>query len=235
MKFMPFRFGLAVSLLLSTLPAIAAPILGQVDTFTAGADNWGFGGGPGGPPFTTIATALGGPGGASDQYGELMSTGSAGPGGRLVAINLAQWAGDYLSAGVNGIRMDLNNLGTTDLSLQLLLAAPPFGPTGPQNVVITQPFSLPAGSGWVNHTFSLQAFDLILLAGSINATLGNAFELRIFHNSTSTFPGPPGGIDLISAQLGIDNVTASNIPEPATMASVLGGLSLLGLALRRRQ
>jgi len=77
----------------------------------------------------------GGPGGAGDNYLQLTSNGSDGSGGRLVAINVSQWAGDYVALGVTGISASLRNLGATDLSLRLYFADPVLGP--PTNEAIS--------------------------------------------------------------------------------------------------
>jgi hypothetical protein len=227
-----------VTLCLATpVSAVADPIVGQIDTFQSGSQGWHFGGGPFGIPVTPLPIAIGGgPGGGGDNYLLVSSNGQAGPGGRLTGINVSQWAGNYLAAGVRAIEMDLNNLGTTDLFIRLLLAAPPFGPAGPENIAITGGVALPAQSGWISHTFSLLPGDLIVLAGTANATLAGAFELRMFHNPDPDFPGPPTGIPLIAATLGVDNIAALQaVPEPATMILLGGGLAALGWRTFRRR
>ena len=208
----------------AAVPACAQITLGQIDTFEDGTTQ-GWGVGPGGSPVPPVNVAGGGPNGANDNYLLLTSLGGAGgPGSRLVAFNMAQWAGDYLSAGVGLIQMDLNNLGTTDLSLRLLLADPAQGP--PSNIAITDAFLLPAGSGWTHASFSISPSSLITLLGSANAALTNATELRIFHNPAPDFPGPPIGIPAIQASLGVDNIAA--VPEPSAVLLVtVGGLMLM--------
>jgi hypothetical protein len=217
------------------LPVIllADPVLTQVDTFQSGPEGWHIGG----PmfPVTPLPTVNGGgPGGAGDDYLLLASTGNPGPGGRLVGINEDQWSGNYFTNGVNAITMDLKNLGSTDLFIRLLLAAPPFGMFGPENIVITDGVALTAMSDWTRHTFSISPSDVIVLAGTANATLANAFELRIFHNPDPDFPGPPTGIPRISAQLGVDNIAAAAIPEPATTLLLASGFAALAMKLRKR-
>ena len=60
--------------------------------------------GSGSPPAATLPTnvATGGPGGANDNYLQLTSNGTGGSGGRLVSINVSQWAGNYTALGVTG-------------------------------------------------------------------------------------------------------------------------------------
>jgi hypothetical protein len=216
------------------LPLISSadPLLGQVDTFEGGPEGWH----TGGPmvPVSPIPTVTGGgPAGAGDDYLLLSSTGNQGPGGRLVGINVTQWAGNYFTNGVNAITMNLNNLGQTDLVIRLLLAAPPFGMFGPENLAITDGVELSAQGGWTTHTFSIRPSDLTVLAGTANATLAGAFELRIFHNPDPEFPGPPSGIPRINAQLGVDNVRAAVIPEPSTVYLVFAGLTAIAIKGRK--
>src|SRR5687768_4371857 len=108
----------------SVVPPFAGAVtVGQIDTFQDGTtENWFAGGGPFGavPPVPPTNIPTGGPGGSTDRYLHIAATGGSGAGSRLTAINGTQWTGNYLTAGVNAISIDVNNLGTTDLSLRLL-------------------------------------------------------------------------------------------------------------------
>jgi hypothetical protein len=218
---------------ITTVPASAAPItVGQVDTFESETtEGWLINllnqGGP--PPAAALPVAVttGGPGGAGDAYLRLTSLGGVGPGSRLVALNLAQWSGDYLAGGVESISMDVNNLGATDLHLRLLFEN--VGPTGPVHVAVSDSVFVPAGSGWQNVAFSINPSDLTALLGSIDTALSDATVLRIFHSPVAGFPPP-----VVAAQVGIDNITASadEVPEPASM--LLFGTAALVAAARRR-
>lgn len=211
-------------LLVPIAGAHAAPIVGQVDTFEDGTtQGWVINlRGMGAPPPETLPANVptGGPGGVDDNFLQLTSVGGNVAGGRLTAINLGQWAGDYLSAGVNAISMDLRNLGTSDLRIRLFLENPMGGP--PTAGAVTNEVLLPAGGGWTRATFGVDAASLTTLFGDLNTLLSNVTALRIFHAGDAappTFPGPP-----IAGQLGIDNITAlASVPEPV-------GLTLLGLA-----
>ena len=88
-------------------PAHAVSV-GLTDTF-AGVSTAGWSTG-GASPVPPAAQAGGGPAGAADPYLLLSAIGHAGAGGRLVAFSGAQWAGDYLQAGVSAISLDANNL-----------------------------------------------------------------------------------------------------------------------------
>ncbi|MCC6443301.1 MAG: PEP-CTERM sorting domain-containing protein [Armatimonadetes bacterium] len=215
---------LAVGLLCS-LPA-SAITSGQVDTFEDGTtQGWlvGLLGAPSPAPPVNIPT--GGPAGVDDNYLLLTALGGNGPGSKLAAINLAQWAGDYTASGVKYISMDLYNFGTNDLSLRLLIDNPLGGPPT-DAVVSTTPVLLSAGSGWTRARFGVDLGSLITLFGDGSTALSTATELRLFHSPDVNFPGPA-----VVASLGVDNITA--VPEPASGFAL--GMGLLGLLLHRRK
>ena len=206
----------------------SALTLGQSDGFEDGTtQGWVINLlGTGSPPAGTLPTnvATGGPSGANDNYLQLTSNGTGGSGGRLVAINVSQWAGDYTALGVTGISASLRNFGATDLSLRLLVSNPTTGPPT-ASAISTNAIFLAANSGWVDVFFPLSAGDLTALVGSTAAALSGATELRILHSASASFPGAP-----IVAQLGVDNFTA--VPEPG--AGLLLGMGLTALAARRK-
>lgn len=223
--------ALVLAAALGTLAAPAgAVVVGQVDTFGDGTTaGWFAGGGPSGgrPPAPPTVISNGGPGGQGDAYLQLSSTGSMGPGGRLVGMNAAQWAGDYLAAGITGIQMDLRNLGTTDLSLRLYFEDPIPGP--PVNEAVTAfAADLPAGGDWTRVLFPVTGADLVALAGDIPTLLAGTTVLRLFHGTAADFPGEP-----IAGLLGVDNVRAvGELPEPSSLALLATALGLLGARLR---
>lgn len=219
--------------LLGSAPAGAQLAVGNRDTFEDGTtQNWAINLlGMGSPPASTFPRNVptGGPAGLSDNYLQLTSTGVPGAGGRLTSINfMGQWAGDYLAAGINGIRLDAINLGTSDVALRLLFENPIGGP--PTDVAVSStPFNLPVGSGWTSVFFPLFGpGGLVVLDPSmdLHALLSNTTAIRLFHSPTVAAVGPP-----IAAQIGVDNITAT--PEPATLLLVVPGLALL--ARRRRR
>jgi hypothetical protein len=204
--------------------------LGQIDTFEDGTVQGWVVGPPHPAPPKNIAS--GGPAGVDDNYLLLTATGAGGPGGRFAAFNLAQWAGDYLAAGINTITMDVSNFGNEDLALRLLFADPLMGP--PSNLAIsTEAILVPAGSGWVSVSFPIDPASLTGGLGTVENALSGATELRLFHSPALGFPGPN-----IATSLGVDNIAApAAVPEPgAGLALGIGTLAFLACGrLRRRR
>jgi hypothetical protein len=186
---------------------------GQVDTFIDGTtQNWAGGASP-----TNIST--GGPAGAGDPYLRISTVG-----GGLAARNDVQWAGDYLSAGVTAVSMEMRNEGSTDLSMRVVLFNSPGGDFTSTSAVL-----LPADHEWHHLVFGLTAADLTHVgggSGNLNDTLGNVVRLLFRHQA-----GPPSGASAptpVTGILGVDNITA--VPEPAS--ALLTGAAL-GLAIYR--
>jgi len=221
------------SAVLSLVLAFAVPAygatIGTLDTFSGGTTaGWFAGGGPFGqvPPVPPQVIASGGPAGAGDAYLQVTAGGGGGPGSRLSAMNATQWAGNYLTAGIGSIEMDLINLGSTDLTIRLFFEDPIPGP--PQNeAVSTQGVFLPAGGGWIHAIFDLNA--LTAVEGTVLGALSNTTILRIIHASGVSEATPVAGV------LGVDNILAVAgsiaIDEPAS--GWLLAAALVAFALQR--
>jgi len=218
--------ALALALAAIVSPPAQAVDAGEIDTFSGSLEGWFAGGGPVGqvPPTPPQLVADGGPLGAGDSFLQLTGTGSQGAGGRLVGMNASQWAGDYLAAGINGIAMDVRNLGNVDLTVRLYFEDPIPGP--PQNEAVSEGFLVPAG-GWTHLLFDISPQALTVLQGDASVLLANTTVLRIFHSPVADFPGEP-----VAGVLGIDNIQA--VPEPSTIALMLLGLAVIGKFCRKR-
>jgi hypothetical protein len=191
---------------------------GQVDTFQDGTrQGWAGGSSP-----TNIAT--GGPIGIEDRYLQI-----GGDRGNLGSDNAAQWAGNYLEAGVTSLRFDFQNLGAIPVALRITV----FGPdlltafTSVDEVVVAP------GSGWVSAEFALTQDALVRTRGAVDDTLAETLadvsRLLLRHDPDPL--SPPGEQNLVTATLGIDNITA--VPEPGTALLVATGLVALAARPRR--
>lgn len=197
----------------------AAVFVGQIDDFQSGTTQGWVSGALNPHPPTVLLN--GGPGGAGDNALELTADGSL-SGGKLVEFNTAQWSGDYLTAGVTGIRMNVNYSGSTTLSLRLAFDGP-----GGRYASIT-PATISSGSGWQSVTFSLLPGAFSSAGGTDFAlTMGAASTLRILH---STVAGSWTG-DNVVGTLDVDNITA--VPEAQSYGTVCA-LTCALLVLRRR-
>jgi len=240
--------GVLLATSLALLPAAAGAQIatGVINDFEDGStQGWSInlfgGGGPmGSPPPAAIPTviATGGPGGLGDAYLRLTAVGGGGAGGRLVAFNFSpDWAGNYVTAGINAIRMNAINLGTTDLFLRFLVEDPsvdPTAPAPPSNIAISAtPVFLAAGGGWQTVEFPLFGPNgLIAVLGNATTALSNATFVRILH---SPVPAPGGELNPpppVIGSLGVDNISA--VPEPSTVALFATGALGLLVASRRK-
>ena len=222
--------AVVVPLFLLQAPLCAVTI-NQVQTFDDPNHNWIIGAGPGPGTPASVPLALGGPGGASDPYLSIVSTGGDGPRSRLTAQNFGQWAGDYTAERITHILMDVRNFGSTDLSLRLLFVA--FGAMGPANVAFTtNAVFVPGSSDWQTVQFDVSPSALTATLGSATNALSNAGELRIFHNPSPSFA--QRNLPAVIANLGVDNITAAAIPEPATWTLLIGGVLAMAVVRRSR-
>lgn len=183
-----------IALSAASVPARAI-VSGQVDDFEDGTTQGWISGAVHPSPPANIAS--GGPAGANDNYLRLTATGQFGPGGKLVAFNRSQWAGNYTAAGVTNITMSLRNFGANPLSLRLMLQS------ASAQIISTNAVSVPANSGWTTVNFPVTASSFTAQFGSVEAALTGANELRLFHNPVFGFPGPE-----IATEVGLDNIRA---------------------------
>ena len=219
---------LALIVVMATQLVCSAAVVGQLDTFDTGTQGWTVALGPmaathPAPP----ATVSGGQDGDDDMFLRLTSIGGVGPGSMMAVMNVSQWTGDYLTAGITGISFDARNSGSTDLHLRLLFER--LGPMGPTDLAFSStPIVLAAGSGWTPLVFPVSPSALAAGPGSVLNALSEVHVLRIYNNPVSGFPATEG----IVATLDVDNIAATGIPEPASI--LLASTALAGLALASR-
>jgi len=189
------------------IKAYARVTVGWVDTFQYGTlQNWDAGLGGTEPPFPPEIIPGGGPGGVGDAFMQITALdGGVGPGSRLsVANRNAQWAGNYLEAGVNAVTMWLKNTGPNDLQVRVVIGDVAVGSLPPLNIAVsTKALFLPAGNEWVSAVFPINPGDLTAARGTVLAALTNAGELRVIHNEAASYPP-----STILGRLAIDNITA---------------------------
>jgi hypothetical protein len=174
-------------MLLLAAPASAQVTVGQVDDFETPGDEeaWQRG--------SNVAGAL-----------ELAADGG-GPSGKLVTFNTAQWSGDYLAAGVDSIRVDLENPGSQEELFVRLALGDALSPGVPSTWFSTlqEVDLLPGQSATV--TFALDELSLVRVQGSATYedVLSAVNTLRILHNPEPDARGAP-----VIGFLRIDNITA---------------------------
>ena len=195
-------WAVAITAALFSAPAVLAVKGGQVDDFTGGTTAGWREGGPSPNPPTNVAG--GGPAGVGDAYLQNTSSGGFGAGSRMVMFNTTQWTGDYLAAGVLQIEVDMANLGSTVLEMRIAIIGGSNTQFGSTNGVM-----LPADGSWRPLVFELTSSSLTLLQGgdSLATVLASVSELRILHSDSPSFQADP-----INATLGVDNITASQVP-----------------------
>ncbi len=199
---------------------------GQIDTFQDGTlASWANANAP-----DPVNVTTGGPTGSGDRYLQV-SSGTFGGGSRLISFNANQWDGNFISAGVSAIAMDLENFGTQALSMRIALRQS-GGNSATPSYASTTAFVLPADGAWHHAVFAINAANLTALnsATALATFLTSVGDFRVL---SSASPAEVG--DKLNGRFGMDNLTAA--PEPATLALLVSGFGLVLLSggIRRRQ
>ena len=202
-----FVLWMVAGVLVSSSSARAVT-LGQLDDFEDGTTmNWA------GGRVTITQEADGGPAGVGDGYLQVSQINF-----HVATNNEAQWTGDYLSAGVAGIRMDLNPISVTPnplnpdgiLGMRLVL----FGPGG----AFTSVTPITLEEGWNSYVFDLS--DMMFLTGSTIRWPGGGTEVLadtladvsifLIRHDPGASPKPVGQHpEHITATLGLNNIRAA--------------------------
>jgi hypothetical protein len=214
------RFGIycAAATLAAASAAMASPTLNQVNDFQNGqVSGWSNGGSAADPVLVPN-------GGNGDGFLHVSATGGSGAGSHLVTFNTnSRWTGNFTTAGVTAVTMDLKNLGTAPLSMRIA-----FDDSSSTWYASTQGFALPADNAWHTARFELAPTALTRVSGStaLATALTRVTEFRIVHTTDPDYRG-----DIVAASFGVDNIRA--VPEPTSVAT-LAAASLPLLRRRRR-
>jgi hypothetical protein len=199
---------------------LSGPVVARIDNFADDTmQEWS-----GGAGHNNISD--GGPAGPGDNYLQLQRPTEIEPYPFHIGTkNTTTWAGDYLSAGIKAIEMDVNTISITSGSGNLSLRIVLFGPGGAFSS--RHPVTIIPGTGWQHIEFGLTRSDLVRIPGSgaayaylgieidnLTDTLRNVETLLIRHDSALD-PTPVGfHPEHIEATIGIDNITAVFGPAP---------------------
>lgn len=178
----------------------AGVVAGQIDTFDSDVMGWT-------SSFGTPTSSWipgGGPGGASDPYMQIRSSGaSSGSGSRLGGWNGSQWSGDFYGQGVSAIRMDIAGFEGDATELRLM-----FISNSGSTYASTLTQAVASDGVWRTYTFDISESAMTLVGGSVGyeGSFGDIWRMWIRHQ-----PGPPassGGAPAYPGRIGVDNIRA---------------------------
>ncbi|QFG53331.1 T9SS type A sorting domain-containing protein [Chryseobacterium sp.] len=149
----------------------------------------------------------GGPLGIDDNFLRVQANGGTGADSQLLTFNNAQWMGDYITAGITYISMDVRNSGSNIITLRLSFRT---DWTDNAQYSSTTPIAVVPGQGWKTIIFPIDQNSLTRIGNFsgppyYNQVLGDASEVRILHNDAPSWTGDP-----IVGVLDIDNIQARN-------------------------
>lgn len=219
---MPRHGLLFVSCMLACVTASAVS-LGSFDDFQSGNTTWQNGFALG------IVSRGGGPAGSEDYFLQVPSYAAGGESSRMIIFNQGEWSGDYASAGIGKIEVDLANFGTTELSIRLA-----FTETAVRvGYVSLDPVPLPADAVWRHFVFPIDASTFVPIGTTktLVQALSNVAQFRILSQAGDAPTSTRG--DPIEGSLGIDNVRAA-VPEPSVAWLLVCGAALAARVRRPR-
>jgi len=175
---------------------------GFVNDFEDGTtQGWSNGGSSPNPPANIPD---GGPSGTGDAFLEEVSSGTVGPGSRMVIFNTdSDWLGDYTGL-VNEISFDAKTPTNEDLFIRLAIE----GGSDETTISSTTAVTVPAQSDWASYSLDMDptSFTIIGGANSVTEVLADVTEIRIIHNENPSFIGAS-----INATLHLDNIFVAGI------------------------
>ena len=180
--------------------SVCAQTVGQIDDFEDGTtQGWVVGLFGATPPNPPTNEPTGGPAGVDDNFLKYASTGTSGAGSKMIIQNVdSRWLGDFTTAGVVRIKMDVRVTGA-DLDLRVSLTG------GGGRISTTNAVTVTAGTSWTSIIIPIAAADMETVTGgsSVSGTLANVTEMRILSSPTPSWQG-----ETIAATLDVDNIMA---------------------------
>ncbi len=201
---------------------------GQIDTFEIADDTLGWGGSKGAISPEPVQVPDGGPEGIGDGYLEKSSFNY-----HLATRNQTTWAGDYVAAGIQRIRMDVRpERDPNDVSPILSLRIAVDGPGGFFSTAT--PVEVVSGTGWQQVEFGLSPADLFYVSGGTGQLVDtlSAVTTLLFRHDSAPDPTPPRTHpEHITATIGIDNIEAVALaaepPADGTLPKTQNNVMLL--------
>ncbi len=138
--------------------------------------------------------------------------------GKLVTFNVIQWSGDYLTAGVQAIRMDLENPGSQEPLFIRVALGDALNPGTPGSTWFSSLAAVELAPGQsATVTFDLDELALVRVQGTASHAdvLGDVRALRILHNPEAA----ARGVNVIGF-LRVDDITALGGATTAAPAAV---------------
>jgi len=224
LRFLLYVFAVFIPL---TIPASASSVF-VISTFDSGSDGW--------QPWDTNTAGGLSPG---NPYLSVDADGS-GVKGKAITFNpTAEWTGDYLSAGITEVRLDIANMSEFDtLNLRVAIGnrASPMQ-SGGTWWVSSAPITIPTSSGWAQVSISLKEADLVRVGNEMGElgtdTYAETFsDVRNIRLLSANLPLGAIGDEFIGT-VAMDNISLIAVPEPCS-AMLLGMCVGLGLLRRRR-
>lgn len=192
--------------------------LDQVDDFENGStENWVEAIGSATSPNPPVNSPTGGPAGANDNFLQVSSGGGNGPGSRQVALNITQWTGDYIAAGIGRIQVDVANLEGAIVNLRV-----GFQDSQATRFVSTEAQVIPSDGQWQTLIFDISESAMTRVQGlrSYAQALGNVTEMRFISAANTSFIG-----DRVISTMGLDNITALGAAQQAVPPVAEAGVS----------
>jgi hypothetical protein len=199
---------------------LAAParaiVVNHIDDFNDGTtQDWRVGT----PDVFPLAQPDFGPNGSGDYALWTATSGAGGANPRLVVHNISSdWTGDWTTAGVAKIQLDVQGPSSNSFPLQMRLGVirNPSGPGGAGNSWVTPAIEIPSDNQWHRITFDVSAEDFISTgSGTIENALAGVAQFRVLHNPEVSFSGADTSFG--GGEFFLDNITAlggSTAPTP---------------------